>query len=87
MIFSTFKLPNWGHIIVESEVENFDFVRKLSFSFSIIVFYKNKKKISLYTLETLNVLGEEKCGRFIFGWWGFRFTLLSAVELFVKQFL
>lgn len=51
MILNTFELPVWRHITVESEVENFDFVRKLSFYFSIIVFYKNKRKDFFYTLE------------------------------------
>ena len=55
MIFNIFKLSICDdHIIVESEVENFDFDRR--FSFSIIECFERKKN-DFYTLE--NVLGEQ----------------------------
>lgn len=72
MILNTFKLPTWDQTIVESEVENFDFVRRLSFSFFHYSVF-TREKISFYTLESLSVLGEESVGNSFLAGGGFWF--------------
>lgn len=72
-----FFLSTCDRIIVETEVESFDFFRSFSFSLS----YRSvmQEKQNLYTLENSKVLGEELQG-ISFGW-GFHFPFFASSRI------